>query len=707
MSSRPLLAWLLCLPLALACGPYYNDAHRGIQDPLRQRFTVFYRSLFHADEAGWRARRRRYDRLRVDLAEAEDPARACAIRLKLVSAGLLKPGDVRRARDDADLLAAGWSDGDEGVIAYRRARDRAQLDRLFELLASDGDLRPFVVCTLADLVLRTGGGARRLVRQLGLDAPAGDVPWQLRLRAVDRLLVDLPAGHRKRDEAAYLGAFGRILRQLDRRFTSADELADCRERLAAYLEAWPAGSWRYDACGWQAHCIYRYPDLVSAVGPEGRPPLQTAIEIYQELLAEPAAGHLHAAAAESLYFCYRRLPAEAVPLDLFEDPRHALALLYFALHHPKRTREPFAQADLETLYGQAARGLQDLAGQGLDARTLGRFALGFHRLGRDRAALSCARQAFGIKVNHENRYLLGRMLVANGETEDLLVHLRVLCAAVDYDPRMVLDLGLRIGSAFEEQERWDEALTCYLAVDSTWDWHVLVDGQMPLDELQAFVRDHAEQPIPWREGADEPPVDLMPRVREALGVRLARLGRYREALPYLPPERAKPLRRLQVLRQDLDRAAPAERPARLYALGRHWYHHGKHLVFFSRAWHQWAWWWNGDLRPGLDRAVAERNVQAMTAELPALELFAEIYENHPDSPEAPKALYSCACCWYWLYQPGYFSHCGYWQHQARQGGFLAVGDALMRRLLRDYPDHELARGRWITERIREKDGVGR
>jgi hypothetical protein len=84
----------------------------------------------------------------------------------------------------------------------------------------------------------------------------------------------------------------------------------------------------------------------------------------------------------------------------------------------------------------------------------------------------------------------------------------------------------------------------------------------------------------------------------------------------------------------------------------------------------------------------------------ALPYFKEVYEKYPNSPEAPKALYSAALCYYWM--SGRSGYRGYIDMLAKRENYWQKGDALMLRIAWEYPNHELATSKKVLELLEKE-----
>jgi hypothetical protein len=230
---------------------------------------------------------------------------------------------------------------------------------------------------------------------------------------------------------------------------------------------------------------------------------------------------------------------------------------------------------------------------------------------------------------------------------------------------------------------------------------ILADGAMPLAALAGLVAGGGPFTAVIDQPADGPAqgkagFDFLPMLRARLATRLVRADRAPEALALFDGELRGLCAGLISLQDGLQAATPEQRADRLYALAAFWYDPGRKLVFRDRWWHQWAYrthfGYGGAARPGHDADCARfgADLEAMTVYARAYPLFLEIADRFPADAHAPDALYKAALCRYWLTGQTYLQACPWWEARAKRDGFWAQGDALLRRLRHDYPDHPLA-----------------
>ncbi len=727
---------------APACGPWYHDAHNGIHETLdvaledicdrlflapthrlrKHQATALARHTLLAERAALNTAMAADDRAADQLpyptiADATHP-RSITVRLppappRQAWAQLLTRTrhrlDYHQRRRIHNRIALHARAATTAIPASRMSAYTRAVDAL-EIAGRPWPLAPEIP---AKDPLPHAEAMRTLTDRLHAGGPLADLAGctlaveHLRRHAFDRaehaldLVAALPPREGSRDELAYLRACLPLRRRLRAGHTGQD--AAIRDGFANYLADHPDGAWRADALGWQAFLHHR---AYRRSGNTQPAELDAAIAIYQRIVQAPDLHDLYIRGVESLRICYRDLRSTAQPERLLADPRQASLYIYHAL-----TDRVYAALDGRSRQQCLALAEDSLLTLGADlpadiALTLARAYL---LIDRDATAHELATIALTTRDDPLAHYIIGRV-AADADQRDAAWHALALSWLAHPDAPLTHELALRVGEACERAGEWSRALLCYAHVRSWPDLAILSDGEMPLPVLQ-----HTVDALHQRPGADRyaPTIDaeLLAYLRQRLGVRMVRHGHRAAARPYLDEQTAALLDELMRLEQALGAAAPDQRPARLYQLAAFWYHRGYDLIYNDRAWHQWAfrqhtehsgwvtgpWGDNSDnqrTRPELWRArVAE--IEAMTARLRALDLFNTIVREHPDSPEAPKALYSSGSCWYWLSNPRPMSHCPYWRRRGQDEGFMRRGHERMRTLRNRYPEHPLADSSWV------------
>lgn len=719
------------LTVVLACGPDYHHAHFSFQEPEARSLEDIHGRLFlSAAERAWTMEqvREAITAALVQAAARPLPATAAeALRTALVRSRHRLTFEQRwRLQDRLDLLRiqAGTQIDAVTVRAYLDAVEildpagaltwpehpvdpaarTGAMSTLRTLAEGDGPLRAHARSWLAESALRRRDDALATVQ--GLLGPLDQDAAGPRAEAVAFQLARLPV-------------------QTWRAGRPTLECPGILEGLQRHLDAWPGGTWRADALGWQAFLLCRADDQI---WPGHGDPLLTAVRIYQRLVEEEDLHGLFIPAVESLRLVYRRLHPEP-PAAVLADPRHAAAFVHHALTD-RRMTPPGGRARLrDDILRLAETRLLALGGDGVAPEVGLTLARAYLLIGRGATTARLARQALADGGGVAARHLAIRGLLVAGDLAEAWALWPELAERGDLE--MVRDAAVRLGQAWEARGERARALECYLRGNSWLDAIILIDGEMRLDDLAAFVAAHPTLTMrgdgafdTWSraavtgEGQGVLPAigaDAMPRVRRFLGKRLVRHGRVREALPFLAGEERAWAEELLALEAARGAATPQTEAAATYALAAFWYHRGRRLVFISSDWQQWAlderdaqdrWlprgcWSDAEGRrlPLLDGDAAQfqarlDEIQAMTGIARALPLFLEVVERHPDSPEAPKALYSAACCWYWRDGPR-LGRSPYWQWRAKCEGAIQRGHDLMLRLAREYPEHPLATSTWV------------
>jgi hypothetical protein len=676
---------LVLLPLALPCGPYFNDAHHGLlRDERLGSLERVYASLLRQDEP--------FDRIVAAAHAAMDEAFAAESMERWTAArvawqqalgGLgfdivaLHSWHLRFVHDRLDVLAAvGISISPDEWRRYAAACGMIPPGR-YEERRVDRD---------ALLGLATSANAELAAAALT------SLAWEeLRRRSIDQARAHLatalarsPHGI-KADEAGYLSVIAPLFAHLDKD-GHVDDPHACLAAIQAWLDQHAASPWRLHAIGWQASILFHHRDQAWGGDQDG---LLAATRIWQHQLTDAQGWEQFTAAVESLRYAYRLL-RPTPPAWVVADPRHAAAVAWHAL------TDTLPEAERATLLAAVRPAMAQLAASATDAQLLYVLAKGYVAAGDSAAALPLAGRALALHDVPDIRYLAARLDAELGDPAES----ERLAAPLATDSRYY-DLLVRSGSAWEERKDWVRALSAYTRANSFMDVAILADGAMPMATLAELVAGggpfKAVIDNSWNYGTTvKAGFEFLPMLRERLATRLVRADRAPEALALFDGELRGLCAGLISLQEGLRTATPEQRADRLYALASFWYDPGRKLVFRDRHWHQWAYWkyfdFDGAVRPGHDgeRAQYVAELKAMTVYARAYPLFMEIADRFPADAHAPDALYKAALCRYWLTDQTYLKNCPWWVMQARREGFWAQGDALLKRLSHDYPDHPLA-----------------
>jgi outer membrane protein assembly factor BamD (BamD/ComL family) len=248
-----------------------------------------------------------------------------------------------------------------------------------------------------------------------------------------------------------------------------------------------------------------------------------------------------------------------------------------------------------------------------------------------------------------------------------------------------------------------EALRHYLALGYRPDYGYLIDCLMSEQELHTYLSRHP----------GDPHAKL---IRYSIGYRQLRRGDYTGATrtfaalgdwlavaekkykretshgyPEMPPLQV--ARALADLQRKEQRVKTAEEKARAAYAAAQLVFHQRHLVFYNGAlWtgeRTWVFGMNepyniqtreSQLSPD-EREKLDRYQQEHTALFQAARMFERIVHDYPQTPEAPRALYSAALSYTLL--PSVER---YWNHSE---AYTGKAIALYRKLIRDYPDDPL------------------
>lgn len=656
-----MLILLLFLPAGVPpCGPWYDDAHHGLRDRLRDvSLAEFCYVLFHAEGT---LRQRRIDGLdavaQATVAEQagtwDDALTAWRRAHELIDGH----GDEALAERCGEriLLLTGHA-GHAALPDLVRARDADDADAL-RRLSADPTLHEVASILLAGhLRFIDPVEAERLLRQ-AIQSPVSR--W---IELVDYRLA---------------------LLQLDR-WRSDDDAVPVRNAFNDYLAKHPDGLHRADALGWLAHLRWRH-----------APGNAESVAIYLRLFRDPDLHRLFVPTVDSLHMAFQIMGDVPSP-EVLADPRLAAAFLY-----DRATRSGWESVEdrpgLQIAARRARQLLPDLAQAELPPQVLSALASACYLAGDKESAGVIANGVLQRVPDATALYLQARMLADDGKADEAEFCWERLLLQ-ESDQRRLAEIGMRVGAAFEAQGEMVRALRCYVRSGSDMDAEIIADGEIGVDE---FMRELTGRDR-WIPDVDDvsPPRDRLPWLKDLLAARLARVGRWAEALPYAQGERQLAITALR----DAEEKAKDGQAASAYALAACWYRQGKKAIVIGRHWHQYV---DDSLLAALtggsdqDRA-REANLLAMTAQYRARPLFLAIAERFPDSPEAAKALYSAALCDYWLCGNTALGFCAYWQERSTRDGYWRRGDLLIQQLMERYPDDPLARGTW-AQAVRKRLG---
>lgn len=518
------------------------------------------------------------------------------------------------------------------------------------------------------------------------------------------------------DMHAYLVASSSLLRDVAASMTPQADLLTMDHQLATYLAAWPDGNWVGQVVGWRAmlrmtavrrgHTI-AWPDGDALVG---------AVTRYQLLIDDPSTSAMFRDAVGSLRFAFRRLRPDA-PLTVTADPRHGLAYTWHWLTDGQRhgpAAPPSLVDDVLALHGgpdallavdpAMAGAVVELAQRGGDLDTAA-------------AALQHSQpddpRALRIQVE---------LACQRADAAAALAAWEQLCA-VDPTSAATRRTTLILAGHCETNGQWLEAVRAYVHADSALDLAIMTEGVIPVDAFAAVVAELAADPQPllppngggWPAHHSFPSdgADWRDWLRERLAVRLVRQGRLAEATMLLPAagQRALAVIELELRQQAVtDAVDDAQLATASYAEAAWWYHHGRDLVWCDPTWSRWILqrrWTRGEVpAPGPAGGMLEphelNELEASNWYRRAALKFEHIAQTWPTSPEAPKALYSAAVCWFWASGTNGMGYQSYWTQRAHQEGWWEHGMGQLRQLAADYPQHELARSDWVARAVSER-----
>ncbi|MBI5367265.1 MAG: hypothetical protein HZA54_09525 [Planctomycetes bacterium] len=707
-----LIAALLAQP-AHACGPEYDDAHRGHNDYLSSgNLEEFYYSLYYPGDT-LAARRKRGEAAYAKAGESEgrrDFAGALVqyrvalqelngLGIRPVSYGsLTEPSPVRKIQDRVELLGSlKGGENPEEIVAYLKAAADGEVEVLKRIENAGTFLSDNAAYALALIEFEKSN-------------------FGTAIELFDGFARRFPDSE-KRDAAAYRAARGRLAAAWANPVHQDREIDDALRGFDRYLGGCPQGAYRAEALGWQAFLLYRHD--VYLPSRRAWSSAADAIRIYLRILDDAALHSMFVPAVQSLRFAYRKVRKNP-PNEVMESPKHAAAFIWHAATDflgpwPRKEDDPSQMAGILEM---ARKHASAFAALDLPGDLIAGLAQAFYLAGEKDTARKFADQAMAGRRPALAICIAARLEIDRGNlraAEALFAEL----AEKHGEFLGRFDLGLCIGAAYEQAGDMKNALKCYLLTGSRDDVDILTDGEIAVDDFKAFVDASPGVKPPevvwkgwgYRETVGWPGEskdDAVTYLRERLAVRLARAGRCAEALGYLDPAggRAQTVRELIELEGKLNKAAAGDRPAALYAVAALWYHRGERIAFNGCYWHQFycddrlsAAKAKGADLPQAERAAwarREENMISMSKYQRALPLFLAIVEKYPQSPEAPKALYSAALCLYWMCGDNRMGYSKYWERRGREEKWRGEGNALMRRIGREYPDHPLAKSEWVT-----------
>jgi tetratricopeptide (TPR) repeat protein len=671
--SASVLGLLLLAAALRPCGPWYDDAHHGQREALHDvDLAQFCYALFHGE--GTIASRVAAGEAEVAAAVAAEAAgdwTAAVPRWEAAFTALHGYGDMAQTARCADRLGALASGASaEDLRCYCSAVDGGDTAALDRLLAGHGALADDAALALArsDLAIGDRAGVAATLARFDADWP----------------------GSEQAEAAAFLAAH--LVLETWRSGGKGADPEPARCAFAGYLARFPAGRHRADALGWLAHLRW----MADRDDPE-------ALAIYLRLFLDPDLHGLFLPTVDSLHLVFARCGSQPPPAVL-ADPRSAAAYLFNrsrSLDWGDTAAPGLGREALAAAARKASGVLPDLARTTLPASVLSGLATACFTAGAPDAASGLANAVLQRGPDATALYLQARILAEAGKAEEADFCFARLLLLEPADPRLA-DLGMRVGAAYEQQGDAVAALRTYLRVDALTDALIVADGEIAVDDLARFLAGRQELVAEAHGGEAQ---DRLTWLRDIAAARLARVGRLAEAMPLAGPPRRAAIARLMACEAAVA-AGGTDPAAARYALAAFWYREGRAVVHVSCQWHQ---CFEDSLQRALDGTGDERdrareaNLLAMTTYQRARPLFLAIAADFPDSPEAPKALYSAALCDYWLCGNTYLGTSDYWQRRAQRDGLWRRGDGTMAELRGRYPAHPLATGDWAAE-VRKRVG---
>lgn len=498
------------------------------------------------------------------------------------------------------------------------------------------------------------------------------------------------------------------------------KMKDDPSLLDKYLEKYPDGRYRAEALGWKAHCMIRFDDV--------RPKRERYIDankIYLKIIENPELHTMFRPAVESLIF---RSFYDNPPKELLDNPVYVTGLVQSMIRSRRYWDDnsyEYKHGNIDDIIKTTKNAFGDRQINALSPDSAEKLAVAFCRLNEKDLTRKCALKALAGRRSALTLYLLGRLAAEKGNVEAAEKMLNEIASEFPAF-RGLKELGLRIGSLHEKNQNIKAALRIYIRIGSMEDCRIITDGDISLKEMRSFMEENPEIKIEpalakraWRIAdsyllSDETKRDdIRTFLNKRLGIMYAREGDLKAAIPCFAgyKERAEAAEKILQCEEKLKAANENTRDSALYALGAAWYHDGHKVLFNGTSWldYHFGWCnrWNKEIQweklkkePWKSR---EEIAVSMNRHYRALPYFLEVIGKYPDSPEAPKALYSAALCYYWSCgKSGYRS---YFSPRAERDKFWEKGDTLMKRIHAEYSEHPLAKSEWVLKVLKKEKEI--
>lgn len=257
-------------------------------------------------------------------------------------------------------------------------------------------------------------------------------------------------------------------------------------------------------------------------------------------------------------------------------------------------------------------------------------------------------------------------------------------------------LGAHEAAALLSEGRRDyaNAIRHYFALNYALDYGYLIDVRSSQDDLRDFLRRFPTHPraklVRYSLGFRQlraGQFDEAVQTFESLGAYLDEAEKKYESLTSKGQKRRPPLQTARFLaemeRKEREAKGPGEKAKIAYERARGLFH-GRYELLYNGA------LWEGRRLFALEpddvpdaKALLDRHEKEHTSLYQALLVFDRIAKEYPNTPEAPKALYSAALCCTFMSTMDRF-----WSGQAKALTARAIG--YYRRLQREYPNDPLA-----------------
>ncbi len=531
----------------------------------------------------------------------------------------------------------------------------------------------------------------------------------------------------KNDEALRLIAeSGTVMSESAAFIYARHKLQEQPELMNAFIEKYPNGRYIAEAIGWKAHYLVRYEKNRNK-----RECMIEAQKLYLRIIENPKLHTMFNRAVGSLSFRYFE---NDPPMELLRNPIYAAGYVQGVI----RSKTEWGKRGNRSVFSdiQKAVVIKDVFGpeeiNALSPEMAELMAVAFYKIGEIETVRKLLAKSLDHKRTPVSIYLTGR-IAADEEKNGTATSAFEELAEKFPDFNGLKELGLRIAELRENKGDIKGALEMYIRCGSVSDCEIITDGDISLKQFQEFMYENPDiKMVPslkktnWKI-ADEAFLsdrskrdDIKTFLRKRLGVMLAREGQLEEAKTYFSAydKRMETADKLIKAENDLKQTVGEDRPSALYRLAAIWYHEGDRVLYNGTDWLNYYFGWSFYRKyeynskrttweflredPWISRI---ENMKKMNRYMKALPYFMEIIEKYPRAEEVPKAMYSAACCYYWM--SGQSGHRTYIIEKAEKRKFWEMGDEMMVRLYNEHPEHYLAKSEHVLKAVAKQKEEGK